>query len=259
MTMDLDLAEKVVVVSGATGGIGLAIAQQFLEEGCMVALLARDIDRLERTSNKLNRNHDPKNIISISVDCGIEKQLNDAISKIKNTWSKIDIAIANIGDGRSENVAIPSSESFKNAFETNLQTAINLARATQDELRRSHGNLLFISSIAGLEVIGAPTDYSIAKSALTALSKQLAHKLAPEIRVNCISPGNIFFTGGRWEELIKSDGESVQTMIRDTVPLEKFGTPEDVANAAVFLCSPRAAFITGSSLTIDGGQTVASR
>ena len=256
--MNLDLAGKVVVVTGATGGIGLAIAQQFLEEGCMLALLARDADRLERTSNKLESDFDPKNIISISVDCGIENNLNEAISAIKNTWSKIDIAIANIGDGKSEQIAIPSSESFKNAFETNFQTAVNLARATQNELHKTRGNLLFISSIAGLEVIGAPTDYSIAKSALITLSKQLAHKLAPEIRVNCLAPGNIFFKGGRWEELIKSDGESVHAMIKDSVPLERFGTPEEVANAAVFLCSPRATFITGACLTIDGGQTVAS-
>jgi 3-oxoacyl-[acyl-carrier protein] reductase len=257
--MNLDLAGKVVVVTGASGGIGSTIARQFLEQGCKVALLARDKDRLEGTSNKLRSDFDPKNVVSISVDCGIEKHLNDAISEIKNAWSKIDIAVANIGDGRSEQIAIPSSKSFKNAFETNFETAVNLARATQNELCKTRGNLLFISSIAGLEVTGAPTDYSIAKAALIMLSKQLSQKLAPEIRVNCIAPGNIFFTGGRWEELLKSNGESIDAMIKDSVPLQRFGTPEDVANAAVFLCSPLAAFITGACLTIDGGQTVASR
>jgi 3-oxoacyl-[acyl-carrier protein] reductase len=93
---------------------------------------------------------------------------------------------------------------------------------------------------------------------LITLSKQLAHKLAPEIRVNSIAPGNIYFAGGRWEELIESNGESVKEMIRDSVPLQRFGTPEEVASAAVFLCSPRATFITGACLTIDGGQTVSS-
>jgi len=257
--MNLDLAGKVVVVTGASGGIGSTIARQFLEQGCKVALLARDKDRLEGTSNKLRSDFDPKNVVSISVDCGIEKHLNDAISEIKNAWSKIDIAVANIGDGRSEQIAIPSSKSFKNAFETNFETAVNLARATQNELCKTRGNLLFISSIAGLEVTGAPTDYSIAKAALIMLSKQLSQKLAPEIRVNCIAPGNIFFTGGRWEELLKSNGESIDAMIKDSVPLQRFGTPEDAANAAVFLCSSLAGFITGACLTIDGGQTVASR
>ena len=256
--MDLDLDNKVVVVTGASGGIGLTIARQFLEEGCMVALLARDPGRLERATSKLCRDFDPTNIVSISVDCAIEKELNEAILTVTKTWSKIDIAVANIGDGKSEQIAIPSIESFKNAFETNFQTAVNLARATQNELRKTRGNLLFISSIAGLEVMGAPTDYSIAKAAVVMLAKQLSHKLAPEIRVNCIAPGNILFAGGRWEELMKSNSESVKAMIKESVPLQRFGSPEDVASVAVFLCSPRAAFITGTCLTVDGGQTTAS-
>ncbi len=256
--MNLDLAGKVVVVTGASGGIGTAIARLFLGQGCRVALMARDVERLERTLKELEGDFNPEIILSIPVDCAIEHDLTEAISIIVKTWSKIDIAIANIGDGRSEQDAVPSSASFNMAFETNFETATNLARATQDELRKTHGNLLFISSIAGLEVIGAPTDYAVAKTALIMLSKQLSHKLAPEIRVNCIAPGNIFFTGGRWEELMKSNRDSVNAMIKDSVPLQRFGTPEDVANAAVFLCSPQAAFITGTCLTVDGGQTVAS-
>ena len=256
--MNLDLAGKVAVVTGASGGIGTAIARQLLGQGCRVALMARDVERLERTLKKLEGDFNPEFILSIPVDCAIEHDLTEAISIIVKTWSKIDIAIANIGDGRSEQDAVPSSASFNMAFETNFETATNLARATQDELRKTHGNLLFISSIAGLEVIGAPTDYAVAKAALIMLSKQLSHKLAPEIRVNCIAPGNIFFTGGRWEELMKSNRDSVNAMIKDSVPLQRFGTPEDVANAAVFLCSPQAAFITGTCLTVDGGQTVAS-
>lgn len=256
--MNLDLAGKVVVVTGASGGIGSTIARQFLEHDCKIALLARDKDRLERVSNKLKEDFDSKNIAAFSVDCAVEKNLNETISAIIKKWAKINIAVANIGDGRSEQSVVPSNTSFKKAFETNFETAVNLTRTTQEELRKTRGNLLFISSIAGLEMIGAPTDYSIAKSALIMLSKQLSHKLAPEIRVNCIAPGNIFFAGGRWEELMKSNGESVAAMIKDSVPLQRFGTPEEVASAAVFLCSPQAAFITGACLTIDGGQTVAS-
>ena len=160
--MNLDLAGKVVVVSGASGGIGSSIARHFLEQGCRVALLARDNERIERTLKKLSEDFDPEIILSLPVDCTIEYDLADAISTIVGTWSKIDIAIANIGDGRSEQDAIPSSTSFKKTFETNFETATNLARATQDELRKTHGNLLFISSIAGLEVIWAPTDYAVA-------------------------------------------------------------------------------------------------
>ncbi len=256
--MNFNLAGKVVVVTGASGGIGSSVSRQFLEHGCKVALLARDADRLERTLKKLVDDFDPEIVLSLPVDCAVEHDLTEAISAIVKTWSKIDIAIANIGDGRSEQSAVPSSTSFKKTFETNFETATNLARASQHELERSKGSLLFISSIAGIEVMGAPTDYSVAKAALIMLSKQLSHKFAPNIRVNCIAPGNIYFTGGRWEELMKSNRDSVSAMIKDSVPLQRFGTPEDVANAAVFLCSPQAAFITGACLTVDGGQTVAS-
>jgi 3-oxoacyl-[acyl-carrier protein] reductase len=117
--------------------------------------------------------------------------------------------------------------------------------------------LLFVSSIAGLQVTGAPTDYSVAKAALVMLSKQLSHKFAPNIRVNCIAPGNIYFPGGRWEELLKSDPVTTETMLKTKVPLNRFGTPEEVANAVVFLSSDSASFITGSCLTVDGGQTSA--
>ncbi len=256
--MNFNLAGKVVVVTGASGGIGSSVSRQFLEHGCKVALLARDADRLERTLKKLVEDFNPEIILSLPVDCAVEHDLTGAISTIVETWSKIDIAIANIGDGKSEQNAVPSGTSFKKTFETNFETATNLSRATQDELRKTNGNLLFISSIAGLEVLGAPTDYSVAKAALIMLSKQLSHKLAPNIRVNCIAPGNIYFPGGRWEELMKSNRDSVSAMIKDSVPLQRFGTPEDVANAAVFLCSPQAAFITGACLSVDGGQTVAS-
>ena len=118
--MNLDLAGKVVVVSGASGGIGSSIARHFLEQGCRVALLARDNERIERTLKKLSEDFDPEIILSLPVDCTIEYDLADAISTIVGTWSKIDIAIANIGDGRSEQDAIPSSTSFKKTFETNF-------------------------------------------------------------------------------------------------------------------------------------------
>jgi len=114
--------------------------------------------------------------------------------------------------------------------------------------------LLFISSIAGLEAIGAPTDYSVAKSAIVALTKQLARKLAPRVRINCIAPGNVWFQGGSWDEKLQADPERVKALIENTVPMKRFGTPQEIADVAVFLCSSRASFITGA--VVDGGQTV---
>ena len=103
--------------------------------------------------------------------------------------------------------------------------------------------------------MGAPTDYSVAKSALIALSKNLSRKVAPNVRVNVVAPGNIYFKGGTWDEKIKSNKARVDTMLESQVPMKRFGTPDEIADAVVFLSSARSSFITGSTLVVDGGQT----
>jgi len=255
--MNLDLEGKVVLLTGASGGIGRAISHQFLASGCRVALISRDKNRLSRTADELRVLYGSQNVVDISADCTQEENLVDAVSKVIGLWSSIDIAIANVGDGRSDPSPIPGAESFLKSFETNFRSAEILARVSAEELRKSRGSLLFVASIAGLEMTGAPTDYSVAKAAVVMLSKQLSRKLSPEIRVNCIAPGNIFFEGGRWAELQTKDPVTIERMLQTSVPLQRFGSPEDVANAALFLCSPKARFITGACLTVDGGQTVA--
>jgi len=123
-------------------------------------------------------------------------------------------------------------------------------------LKKSQGVLLFISSIAGIEAFGAPTDYSTAKSAIIALAKNMARKLAPTVRVNVVAPGNVYFKGGSWDDKIKKNKKLVDNMIKATVPMKRFATPEEIADAAIFLCSGAASFITGETLVVDGGQTV---
>ena len=103
--------------------------------------------------------------------------------------------------------------------------------------------------------MGAPTDYSVAKSALISFSKNLARKVAPQIRVNVVAPGNIYYPGGTWDLKISENESKVKQMIENEVPLKRFGKPEEVADAVAFLSSERASFITGTTLIIDGGQT----
>ena len=107
-----------------------------------------------------------------------------------------------------------------------------------------------------MEAFGAPVDYSTAKSAVSALAKNMARKLAQEVRVNVLAPGNVYFPGGSWDEKIQQDPDRVERIIESTVPMNRFGTPEEMADAVLFLCSERAKFITGSTLVVDGGQTV---
>jgi len=147
--------------------------------------------------------------------------------------------------------------SGKKTWNSNFESALKTARTFLPMLERSKGCLLFISSIAGVEAFGAPTDYSTAKTAIIALAKNMARKLAFNgVRVNVIAPGNVFFKGGTWHDKIRKNENHVSKIIKSTVPMNRFATPQEIADSAVFLCSDRASFITGITLVIDGGQTV---
>lgn len=254
--MNLDLDNKRVLVTGASRGIGLAIAGGFLMEGARVALLARTPARLEEAAHRLSAEHGKERVLFSPIDCADESKWPDVLQLINTTWGGLDIVVANIGDGRSVPDPLPDSVNFTQVWRTNFVTAEETARATVPLLVNNGGSLLFISSIAGLEAIGAPTDYSVAKTAIVSLAKQLARKLAPLVRVNCLAPGNIYFSGGSWDDKIHADPNRVEAMIKAAVPMGRFGTPEEIADAVVFLCSSRARFITGACLVVDGGQTV---
>jgi 3-oxoacyl-[acyl-carrier protein] reductase len=195
-------------------------------------------------------------VLAISGDSADENAWPDVLHQIRTAWGGLDIVVANVGDGRGVPDALPDRQDFASSWRTNFTTAELATRATLPLLEESGGCLLYVSSIAGLETIGAPTDYSVAKSALIALSKQMARKLAPRVRVNCIAPGNVLFPGGSWDTKIQADAGRVASLIEATVPMKRFGTPQEMADAALFLCSERAGFITGACLVVDGGQTV---
>ncbi len=254
--MNLGLGDKRVLITGASRGIGLAIADAFLQEGARVMLLARTQSALQEAADRLASEHGHGRVLFCPIDCADASLWPAVISATKDAWGGLDVVVANVGDGRSVPDALPEAEHFARVWRTNFTTAEVTARATLPLLVDGDGCLLFISSIAGLEAIGAPTDYSVAKSALVALAKQLARKLAPRVRVNALAPGNVFSPGGSWDAKIQADPQRVEALIQATVPMNRFATPQEIADAAVFLCSARASFIAGACLVADGGQTV---
>lgn len=254
--MKLGLNGKRVLITGASRGIGAAIAGHFLEEQAQVIIVSRGSEQLYQTESELQNRHEKESISALKCDCTDTVALSALKQSIGERWQGVDIVIANIGDGRSIPDPLPDAEQWQGTWNTNFESALLTARTFLPMLQDSKGCLLLISSIAGLEAIGAPVDYSTAKAALFALAKNMSRKLAPDVRVNVIAPGNIFFPGGSWDEKIQQDAERVTTIIDSTVPMKRFGTVEEIADAALFLCSDRASFITGSVLTVDGGQTV---
>ena len=255
--MNLNLNNKKVLITGASRGIGLAVAESFLQEDAKTCLISRGSNALFENEKRLQDAYGLESVFACKCDCTNIESLNSLKSKVEDRWSDLDIVIVNVGDGRSVSAALPDDEQWQKTWNSNFESALQTARAFLPMLEDSKGCLLFVSSIAGMEAFGAPTDYSTAKSAIISLAKNMARKLASEnVRVNVIAPGNVYFKGGSWDEKIQKDKKRVDEIIKLTVPMNRFATPQEIADSAVFLCSDRASFITGTTLVVDGGQTV---
>ena len=254
--MNLNLNNKKVLITGASTGIGLTVAESFLQEGVKTCLVSRGSKALFENEKKLQDIYGLENSFACKCDCTNIESLNSLKNRVKDKWGSLDIVVVNVGDGRSVSDALPDDEQWQKTWSSNFESALQTARTFLPMLEESKGCLLFVSSIAGIEAFGAPTDYSTAKTAIIALAKNMARKLAPDVRVNVIAPGNVYFEGGSWDEKIKQDKKRVDEIIKSTVPMNRFATPQEVAGSVVFLCSDKASFITGATLVIDGGQTV---
>lgn len=254
--MNLEICQKKFIVTGASRGIGRAIAVTLLREGASVGLVARGKEQLEQTVEIMRQHYDEDRVEYWQKDCTDELALKKLRQQVTQKWGHLDGIVSNVGDGRSVPDPIPSAKQWSDVWCTNFGSALITARVFLPMLQHSRGNLLFISSITGLEAFGAPVDYSTAKTAVIAFAQNLARKVAPEVRVNVIAPGNVHFTGSNWEEKIQNNPSQVEDMLQSVVPMKRFGSPEEIGDAAAFLCSPRASFITGAVLRIDGGQTV---
>jgi len=253
--MDLFLTDKHVLITGSSKGIGLAIAEAFLKEGAKVCINSRNSDELSSVYNSFKEKYGSEKIIKFSTDISKKENLLKLRSYIFEEWGELDIVISNVGIGSGSSAAIPDSLEWSESWDSNFTSAYLTTETFLEDLKNTKGSLIYISSIAGIESIGAPTHYSVAKSAILALSKNISKKLSDTVRVNVVAPGNIYFKGGTWHQKILSNENEVKEYIGRTVPMNRLGDPEDISNVVLFLSSKKAKFITGSVITVDGGQT----
>ena len=249
-SMELSLVNKSVLVTGSSFGIGLQIAKSFSSEGCKVGINGRNHETLIKASSE---------IPSSKFFLGDVTKPNDASNIALNFYEEfgsMDILICNVGSGKSVPPGSESYEEWQRMFSMNLWSTTNIVEASLPYLKSSKGVIVCISSICGIECIpGAPVAYSCAKSALNAYIKNISRYLATSnVRINGIAPGNIYFEGSTWHQKQLSQPVLVEAMLRDNVPLSRFGNPQEIANLCLFLASPLSSFATGSIWTLDGGQ-----
>ncbi|MCM1251838.1 MAG: SDR family oxidoreductase [Clostridium sp.] len=254
--MDLGLTNKKVFVTASSQGIGYSIAESFLREGACVLLNGRNEKKLQHNYEALQKRYGTEKVYSFVGDITKENVILQCQEYIESLWGKLDILIPNLGSGKPVGVNRMDIVEWETLLNVNLISAVNVVRAFVDMLTlNDNSSIIFISSIAACERIAAPYAYAASKNAIRTLSNYLSGDLAEKsIRVNCVVPGNIMFAGGRWEELYNNAKDDIDAYINTSVPLKRFGKPEEIADAVVFLASERARFITGAELVIDGGQ-----
>lgn len=256
--MDLQLADQVAFVAGSSRGIGRAIAVMLLAEGARVVLTGRDGEALRNAQAELSALASDERVLAVQGDFSDAEVIGRAFEATVNRFGRIDHLIANLGAGAGKPGWEQPEEEWRRLFEMNFFASVRLTQQILPHLlaNEKHGSILYISSIVGVEATAAPLPYSAAKAALNNYAKNLARQLGPQgIRVNTIAPGNIFFPGGSWERHLNNRREAVESMLKTEVPQQRFGSPEEIASLAAYLCSAQAAFATGACYVMDGGQT----
>lgn len=248
--MDLGLRGKGAIVTGGSKGIGRAIALGLADEGANVAICARGQEALRDAERELAERG--VKTWSAACDVGDPAALDAFLESAREVLGHVDILVNNV----SALTLFPGDDeaAWQSSLNVDLMGAVRATSKVVPWMAASGGGrIIHISSVSGLEA-GSPPAYAAAKAALISHSKTLAVALAGQrIRVNVVAPGSIEFPGGLWEAT-KHNNPEFYEMVRATIPWGRLGTPEEVANAVVFLVSEPASWITGVCLGVDGGQ-----
>ncbi len=248
--MDLGLQGKRAIITGGTKGIGRSIADTFADEGADVAICARNADEVAAAVEALSA----KGVRATgrALDVADGPALTAWVADVASEFGGIDKVVANVSA-----LAIgPEEENWEQGFRVDMMGTVRLVNAAMEHLQASDASsIVTISSVSGREIDFASGPYGAFKAALVHYTQGLAYHLAGEgIRANSVSPGNTYFEGGVWSQ-IETGNPELYEMALGLNPTGRMGTPQEMADAAVFLSSERASFITGTNLVVDGALT----
>jgi len=256
--MDLGIRGKYALVTGGSHGIGLAIAQGLAAEGCNVAICARNKNwSIADAQTQISLAGNGINTIGIKADATNHKDIIKAMQKINRVWGKLHILVNNVGGGGrwGSDLFGTSEQVWEYVYDKNAKAALRFTvLALPLMLKQKWGRVITIASVFGKESGGKPW-FNVAKSAEISLMKSLSlnkQLVRSGITFNTVAPGAIMVPGTGWDE------DSKKPNFKDfleQLPLNRLGTPEEVANMVVFLCSEKASLVNGACIVVDGGES----
>jgi 3-oxoacyl-[acyl-carrier protein] reductase len=254
--MDLGLKGKVAIVTGSSRGLGLAAATALAEEGTHVVVCARGEDALKKSADAIQKQaaHHAR-IVPVAADLASEAGSRKVIDAAITQFGRLDVLVNNIGTAKGADLEATTDADWQEAIDQTLFPAIRMSRLAVPHLRKHGGAIVIVSSIFGREAGGRMT-YNAVKAAEISLAKSLGQQLAKDhIRVVSVAPGSILFEGGSWWKRQQVDPDGIATFVKQELPFGRFGTPEEVGAAIAFLASPKASWISGTTVVVDGCQS----
>jgi 3-oxoacyl-[acyl-carrier protein] reductase len=255
--MDLGLTGKAAIVTGGSRGLGFATAKALIEEGANVVVCARGEEGLKKAADALQRAAvSGARVALVAADVSSEADTQKVIDTAISEFGRIDVVVNNVGSAKGADLEATTDADWQDAFDQTLFPAIRMSRLAVPHIRAQGGGaIVIVSSIFGRESGGRMT-YNAVKAAEISLAKSLAQQLArDQIRVVSVAPGSTLFEGGSWWKRQQADPEGIARFVAQELPFGRFGKPEEIGAAIAFLASPKASWISGTTVVVDGCQS----